>query len=173
MLSLDKLGRTGPSFDEPIEMLTACHDKIRGFCDQLEKLPAYVAAHGVNAQVVGAVDAALRYFDTAGPQHHQDEEDELFPLLQARRPDALPKLEQLEAEHGYLISRWAAIRDDLVALRDGDATAISRIDIADFVRLYREHAAIEEAWLFPLAGELLTEDELKEAGMHMAARRQG
>ena len=173
MLPLNALGPSGPSFDQPLEMLEACHDKIRRFCDQLEKLPAYVAEHGVNEAVINTVDAVVRYFDIAGPQHHQDEEDELFPLLWQKVPAALPRLEQLQAEHGYLLSRWQAIRDDLLALRNGDAGAISRIDIIDFVRLYREHAAMEEKWLFPLAAASLSEEEMLTAGQHMAARRQG
>ena len=43
--------------------------------------------------------------------------------------------------------------------------------IAEFTRLYREHAQREEDWLFPVAGQLISEDELRDAGKRMAARR--
>lgn len=172
MLTLDALNRPGPSFDEPLEMLVACHDKIRQFCTQLERLPTYIAEHGVNDAVRTTIDGVVRYFDQAGPAHHLDEEEELFPILLARVPDAAPKLEQLSGEHGYLHSRWNAIRDELLALKNGNISAISRIEVAEFTRLYREHAAIEEAWMIPIAATVLTDEEKRAAGHRMAARRQ-
>ncbi|GGY15697.1 hemerythrin domain-containing protein [Paludibacterium paludis] len=170
-MTLDPFNRPAPGFDEPLEMLLACHDKIRRFCDQLDKLPPYIDENGVNETAKQAIDGVIRYFDQAGPSHHADEEEELFPILLARVPSAAPKLEQLSAEHGYLHSCWNAIRDDLAALRNGDSSVISRIEIQEFVRLYREHAAIEEAWLIPTADAVLTPTEKRLAGEHMAQRR--
>lgn len=172
MPTLESLTQPAPSFDQPLEMLLACHDKIRRFCDQLDKLAPYIAEHGVDEAARNSIDAVVRYFDVAGPSHHSDEEEELFPILEARVPSAAPKLEQLSAEHGYLHSRWNAIRDDLVALRHGDISVISRIEIEEFVRQYRLHAAIEEAWLIPTADKTMTAEEKRLAGQHMAAKRQ-
>ncbi|MCW3480226.1 hemerythrin domain-containing protein [Neisseriaceae bacterium JH1-16] len=173
MISLDSLGSApGPSFDAPLEMLLACHDKIRRFCDQLEALPEHIGQHGVDSAAGHTIDGVVRYFDQAGPQHHTDEEEELFPILLERVPEAAPRLEQLTGEHGFLHSRWNAIRDDLMALKDGDITAISATEIGEFVRLYREHAEIEEAWLLPTAARTLSADEQRIAGQRMAARRQ-
>jgi hemerythrin-like domain-containing protein len=172
MPTLESLTNPAPSFEQPIELLMACHDKIRSFCDQLDKLEPYIEEHGVDDVAKRSIDAVVRYFDQAGPQHHTDEEEELFPILEARIPTARPKLAQLSAEHGMLHSRWNSIRDDLVALRNGDISVISRIEIAEFVRQYRLHAAIEEAWLLPTADTILTEAEKQLAGEHMSARRQ-
>jgi hemerythrin-like domain-containing protein len=173
MINLDSLGSTpGPSFDAPLEMLLACHDKIRRFCDQLEALPGHVEQHGVDSAAGNAIDGVIRYFDQAGPQNHSDEEDELFPILLERVPEAAPRLEQLAGEHGYLHSCWNAIRDDLLALKSGDLEAVNPTEIGEFVRLYREHAEIEEAWLLPTAERTLSADEQRAAGARMAARRQ-
>lgn len=172
MPTLESLTNPAPSFDQPLEMLLACHDKIRRFCDQLDKLAPHIAEHGVDETAKRSIDAVVRYFDVAGPSHHSDEEEELFPILEARVPSAAPKLEQLSAEHGYLHSRWNAIRDDLVALRNGDISVISRIEIEEFVRQYRLHAAIEEAWLIPTADKTMTLEEKRIAGEHMASKRQ-
>jgi len=172
MPTLESLTNPAPSFEQPIELLKACHDKIRSFCDQLDKLEPYIEEHGVDDVAKRSIDAVVRYFDEAGPQHHTDEEEELFPILEARVPTARPKLAQLAAEHGMLHSRWNSIRDDLMALRNGDISVISRIEIAEFVRQYRLHAAIEEAWLLPTADTILTEAEKLLAGEHMSARRQ-
>ncbi|AAQ58241.1 hemerythrin domain-containing protein [Chromobacterium violaceum] len=174
MLTLDTLGKAGaaPSFEQPLEMLQACHDKIRRFCDQLDKLPPYIEEHGVDEAARNTIDDVVRYFDVAGPAHHTDEEEELFPLIDERVPTASSRLEQLSAEHGYLHSCWNAIRDDLVALRDGRIKQISRNELQEFARQYREHAAAEEAWLFPTAASALSPEELRQAGANMARRRQ-
>lgn len=173
MLTLHNLGNTAAvSFEQPLEMLLACHDKIRRFCDQLDKLPGYVAQHGVDEAAKNTIDGAIRYFDVAGPAHHLDEEEELFPLLLAREPASAPRLEQLAAEHGYLHSCWNAIRDDLLALRDEQITSLNANEVEEFVRQYREHAASEEAWLIPTAERLLNDEEKQAAGARMAARRQ-
>ncbi|MBV8046636.1 MAG: hemerythrin domain-containing protein [Paludibacterium sp.] len=171
MPTLESLTHPAPSFDQPLEMLLACHDRIRRFCDLLDKLSPYIAEHGVDNAVKSTIDSIVRYFDEAGPSHHSDEEDELFPILEARVPTAPPKLEQLRAEHGYLHSCWNAIRDDLLALKNGDISVISRIEIEEFVRQYRLHAAIEEAWLIPTADKVMTAEEKRVAGTHMAAKR--
>lgn len=171
MPSLESLMNPGPSFDHPTEMLLACHDKIRRFCDALDKIGPYIAERGVDTSVKKSIDAVVRYFDVAGPSHHSDEEDELFPILEARVPSAAPKLEQLRGEHGYLHSCWNAIRDDLIAVKNGDVSAFSRTEIEEFVRQYRQHAAIEEAWLIPTAEQIMTDEEKRIAGEHMAAKR--
>ncbi|TDR80561.1 hemerythrin domain-containing protein [Paludibacterium purpuratum] len=171
MPTFESLTNPAPSFDQPLDMLMACHDQIRRFCDQLDKLAPYITEHGVDAQAKSSIESIVRYFDIAGPSHHSDEEDELFPILEARVPSAAPKLEQLSAEHGYLHSCWNAIRDDLLALKNGDISVISRIEIEEFVRQYRMHAAIEEAWLIPTADKIMTEAEKRVAGQHMAAKR--
>jgi len=173
MLNLNDIGNTSsPSFEQPLDMLLACHDKIRRFCDQLDRLPGYIAEHGVNDAARNTIDSVIRYFDVAGPAHHIDEEQELFPILLERIPSAAPRIEQLEAEHGYLHSCWNAIRDDLQALRDGSADSLSSNAVEEFVRQYREHADAEEAWLIPTAAATLSADEMHRAGQHMAARRQ-
>lgn len=172
MLTLDTLSSAAaPSFEQPLEMLQACHDKIRRFCDQLDLLPSYIEQHGVNEAARNAIDGVVRYFDLAGPAHHSDEEDELFPLILARVPTAASRLEQLSAEHGYLHSCWNAIRDDLLALRDGKISSISRSELEEFARQYREHAAAEESWLFPTAAAAISAEEMSAAGQRMAARR--
>ncbi|BEV72890.1 MULTISPECIES: hemerythrin domain-containing protein [unclassified Paludibacterium] len=171
MPTLESLTHPAPSFDQPLDMLLACHDQIRRFCDLLDKLVPHISEHGVDDAARSTIESIVRYFDVAGPSHHADEEDELFPILEARVPSAPPKLEQLSAEHGYLHSRWNAIRDDLLALKNGDISVISRIEIEEFVRQYRMHAAIEEAWLIPTADKVMTEEEKREAGKHMAAKR--
>src|SRR5512142_197066 len=98
------LNTTLPSFDDPLAMLYACHDRIEAHCATLEKLVEYLPLHGCNSAARQAAANILRYFDTAGPNHHADEERDLFPLLRASShgPEALELaalLESLMAEH--------------------------------------------------------------------------
>ena len=68
-----------PTFDDPLEMLHACHGRILGQCDTLKKLTAYLPVHGCDQQARQAAQNILRFFDSAGHFHHQDEEENLFP----------------------------------------------------------------------------------------------
>ncbi|KZE33275.1 hemerythrin domain-containing protein [Crenobacter luteus] len=169
----DALPRPAPSFDAPLEMLAACHDKIRRFCTMLTALPAHLAAHGADAEAADAARAVLRYFDQAGPQHHRDEEDELFPLIAARAPEAAGPLARLRDEHAAFVAQWQALRVALERVAADEAVALPAGLVEAYVDGYRAHAAFEEAWLFPLAARHLSADEMAAAGRRMAARRRG
>ena len=76
-------------FDEPIEMLKACHERIERQLSTLERLLPHLAANGCDGEARQAAANILRYFNEAGPHHHADEEQDLFPFLLAqRREDA-------------------------------------------------------------------------------------
>ncbi len=45
----------------------------------LQKLAAHLPVHGCDQQVQQAAQGILRYFDTAGQFHHQDEEEIYSP----------------------------------------------------------------------------------------------
>src|SRR3989338_8046760 len=70
-------GEAAPSFDHPLEMLHVCHGKIQRQLSTLQKLVTYLPAHGCDQQVQQAAQGILRYSDTAGQFHHQDEEENL------------------------------------------------------------------------------------------------
>ena len=160
-----------PSFDEPLEMLLACHGRVRDFCRQLDALPAYLADHGLDQAARNSIAGIVRYFDIAGPAHHQDEEDELFPIIRDSLQHTLPKLERLHNDHEYLQQAWQQIRAELLALTDTQPQLSCAPLVSTFTTLYREHAQLEEEWLFPTAASLLSPDQLRAAGQRMAKRR--
>ena len=47
-------------FDEPFEMLTACHDRVRRGLDLLQRLHAHVLQHGVDDRARDAATDVLR-----------------------------------------------------------------------------------------------------------------
>lgn len=167
---------TLPSFDDPLAMLHACHDRIEAHCATLEKLVEYLPLHGCDSAARQAATHVLRYFDTAGPNHHADEERDLFPLLRANShcPKALALavlLENLMAEHRLMEQAWQDVRVGLAAITTGVGTTLDKPAVSGFTALYQSHIETENSRLLPLAKALLTPTQLTELGETMAARR--
>ena len=171
------LNTTLPSFDDPLAMLHACHDRIEAHCVTLEKLVAYLPRHGCDSAARQAAANILRYFDTAGPNHHADEERDLFPLLRANShgPEAIELaalLENLMTEHRLMEQAWQDVRVGLVAVTTGSGTTLDKPAVSGFTALYRSHIETENSRLLPLANALLTPAQLAGLGETMTARRQ-
>ncbi|WP_373766494.1 hemerythrin domain-containing protein [Glaesserella sp.] len=158
------------TWDEPIEMLYACHGKVKSFCRQLQLLPDYLAKNGVNQAVKNDVQQILNYFNQSAPLHHDDEEKDFFPALIKQRPEAQTDVDLLEAQHIELHRNWDELSTQLVALLNGEIQQIDRELIQRFVAGYDQHIAIEEP-LFELGREHLSQEELNSIGQIMADRR--
>ena len=74
-------GRNAPGagFEAPLEMLGTCHGRIEHQCETLRRLLAHLPVHGADAQARNAASAVMRRFDSAARDHHEDEEQDLFP----------------------------------------------------------------------------------------------
>lgn len=161
-----------PGFDDPLEMLSACHERIRAQCATLEKLRLYLPEHGCDRQARQAALAILRYFDTAGRHHHADEEQDLFPLLLAtQHAAALALVAHLLERHTELDAAWDSLRIRLTCIAAGTAPLLEEQTVRDFIALYQTHIALENAQLLPLAKELLNTAQLETLGRKMSARR--
>jgi hemerythrin-like domain-containing protein len=163
-------------FEAPLEMLVACHDRIRTRCATLLRLRSHVIARGVDAEALTAARGILRYFDVSAPHHHDDEEQDLFPaLLEAMAgSDAVCIREMtgsLGADHRELAALWGTVRGWLVALEEGKAPPPDTPAIDSFVDRYKRHAEREEQELFPMAKRLLGDEALERIGQSMRRRR--
>ena len=169
------MGEATPGFEDPLGVLRACHRRIAARLDLLERLPEHVERHGADASAQSAAQSVLNYFDRAAVHHHEDEEEDLFPMLRDARGRAgwddrvLASLEQLTVEHERMAWRWAQVRPSLVALTRGKRVPTLRTE--DLVRAYRAHMAVEDELIFPLAARLLDSDELQRLGTAMQKRR--
>ena len=160
-----------PDFDHPLEMLAACHDRIEDRCELLHRLAAHLAAQGCDQQASQAAASILRYFDTAGAHHHEDEERDLFPALIAKDAGASSALvAALLADHAAMREAWLQLRVSLLRIADGAGT-LEPTEAARFTTLYRAHIAREEAELLPLAQRVLDGDTIEALGAAMARRR--
>ena len=160
-----------PSFDHPLEMLRACHGKILGQCETLEKLAAYLCSKDCDSQAQLATQCILRYFDTAGQFHHQDEEENLFPALRSCTGVDTALLDRLLSEHIVMLAAWNALRPRLVQLSLGENIKLDAALCEQFIGSYSRHIALENAELLPHAARLLNLQQLETIGRQMAHRR--
>ena len=164
-------------FDDPLEMLLACHRRIEKQLETLKRLRAHMDSRGVDAEASAAAQAVLRYFLKSAPHHHDDEEKDLFPLLEQRITDARERarFEQLRDElvrdHREVESHWARLRKPLEGIAEGLTRALSASDVQAFVAAYARHILAEESALGELFSRWLDDGDRRALGRSMSARR--
>ena len=163
-------------FDQPFEMLEACHDRVRRSLALLGRLLAYLSDHPHDAQSRSAARDVLRYFELAAPLHHQDEERHVFPRLAGDADAALTDaVARLRADHARMESLWAQLRPVLQDWAGEVAGAApdepARQVAAAFVELYAQHLEVEETLIFPAARARMDDAGLQSMSLDMAQRR--
>jgi pyridoxamine 5'-phosphate oxidase len=167
--------KIGPTFEQPLEMLEACHERIQSQLATLERLGPHLETKGCDAEAKSAAQAVLRYFDTAGVFHHEDEDHDLFPVLRVKaeaqeRRDVTAAIDELTEEHKTMDAQWQSLRGELQAVAGGDPR-IAVEDVARFAWLYRRHMDREATAVLPFARHALDAAERATLGKRMAARR--
>jgi hemerythrin-like domain-containing protein len=161
------------SFDQPFEMLAACHERVERSLRLLERLGENLAAKGADEAARSAAHDVLRYFDLAAPQHHEDEERHLLPALRIAGQAALA--DRVLAEHATMAAAWGRLRGQLQAVERGDAAAFltpaAQAGWQTFAHLYRGHLALEDDQVFPTAAPLLDVSAQRAMSNDMARRR--
>ncbi|MDO9075187.1 MAG: hemerythrin domain-containing protein [Rubrivivax sp.] len=161
-------------FDEPFEMLLACHERVQRMLGLLLRLAEHLNRHGADDQARQAARDVMRYFDQAGPAHHEDEERHLFPLLLAQGDAGTADVVQrLQQDHVAMSRQWQAVRADLAEIEAGrwpPAEAVQPRWQA-YAELYAGHIAAEEGQAYPAARALLPAPALRTMGQEMAQRR--
>lgn len=163
-------------FDRPLELLAACHERIKAQCDTLRRLAAHLPTHGCDAQAQEAASNVMRYFDSAGRHHREDEEQDLFPRMIAAAKDEGAErvallVAQLSREHEEIERCWLAMRDTLECIAHGENAELDALTVNHLCGAYHAHMAVEDANLIPLARKLLTPESVAEFGKAMARRR--
>jgi len=136
-------------------ILSHCHEHILEKLAELERLGRGLASGGpADDSVLAGFCRVLAFLHTAIPLHSADEEESLFPRLRrlpAFRAATGSPVDVLEGEHREHAGLLARLELELMR---GDAPAAGRAALT-VVSAYREHIAIEEGVLFPVARELL------------------
>ncbi|MCR5864064.1 hemerythrin domain-containing protein [Aquincola sp. J276] len=165
------------SFDQPFEMLGACHERTRRSCQLLVRLTTYLSDHEIDELARQAATDVLRYFTLAAPQHHKDEELHVVPLLRASGDAKLTEVaERILSDHRKMENGWRGLAPLLEAVVPGATRQLATLAAAveGFVLLHNEHLTLEEAWAFPAARAFqshLGPNDLANMGEEMAARR--
>lgn len=165
-------GEAAPGFDRPLDVLEACHARIARQCDTLEKLLAHHVCRGADPDAQQAARSTLSYFDRAAVQHHDDEERNLFPLLEeAGAPGACDLVELLTREHDEVAVLWRLLRPLLQKIAEAQGCRLDEPLVERFVALNRSHIDFENDHLLPVARRVLGPVALERLGRAMAARR--
>ena len=163
-------------FEHPVEILVRAHDYLAHHCWTLRGLREHLALHGADAQAREAAAKVVRYFDTEGSAHYEDEELDLFPrLLQAGGGPAAERaallIARLTQEHRDMQALWKSLRADLERIARGEESTLSEAHVRAFDDLHRQHMTTEEEQLMPLVRLLLDSADLASIGRAMAKRR--
>ncbi len=167
-------------FDEPLGLLSDCHRRIERFLGIMLLVARQDDGAALPAESRRAVEQALHYFRTAGPRHTADEEESLFPRLEAadhpEADEARTVMRRLDSDHRAAEEHHARV-DELVSLwlaRDvlaPEAVAELRSHLAALEEMYRDHIATEDRRLFPAAARILDRETIAKVGREMARRR--
>ena len=176
-ISLPGHSAPGVGFEAPFEMLDACHERVERMLRLLGKIREHVQSHDADTQAREAARDVMRYFDLAGPHHHEDEERHVFPPLLAQRdPSVVAVVIRLKQDHREMAVMWARVRAALSALEEaGDdwagfsAEDAHRFDAYD--ALYRRHLLDENGVVYPAARSLIRGEVLQAMSADMMARR--
>lgn len=139
-------------FDQPFELLSACHDRVRRTLFLLVRLQGHVNNHGVDDQAGKAAADILRYFNVAAPAHHEDEERHVVPALQESEDPALrAAANRILIDHARIRSAWSDLAPFLQQVEAGHrpdrqhfVQAVDR-----FVRVHEDHLELEDNVAFP------------------------
>ena len=165
-----------PGFDQPIAVLKHCHDKIRKQLTTLQNLLAYLPQQGNTIAAQQAAKAVLQYFNKAAHLHHDDEEQDLMPMLQATAGGADAALlatlvPEILADHQRMDQAWSTLRPQLDAIAAGASTELSTDGVNAYVDAYHAHMSKEESQLAPMAKRLFSAQQMEQLGTAMQRRR--
>lgn len=110
-------------------------------------------------------DLVIRYVrDFPDRFHHPKEDEYLFPHLIDRAPETAALIEELQDEHAEGLHHTAALAAALQRYRDDPKTGFSEFDQAatDFIAFQRNHIALEEKKIMPVARDKLTAEDWAE-----------
>ena len=166
-------------FADPLELWSAAHQRaqrvgllIRRLFDHARNQPPGEASRTTAAEI-------RRYMHEAGPRHHADEHEDLFPRLRERLA-ALPRgrgrktlalMTQLEDDESELLRLWRQVDAALGCMDTQPPTEAQHAAAAEFVDRFLHHHHAEDQLLSGMARDMLTEADLAEIGAGMAARR--
>ncbi len=167
---------TAPDFDQPIAVLKHCHGRIRKQLATLDKLLAHLPEFGADEQARQAARAVLNYFEKAAHLHHDDEEQDLIPMLRAvAQGEDAATLQALAPvilqDHKDMDALWQDLHEQLTAIAEGQSAVLSASAVQRFSQRYLSHMEREEGTMAPMALRLFSPEQMAQLGQAMQRRR--
>ena len=156
---------------KPLDYILADHLRQRVLCGLCERM---AESERVDVDLAAEI---LHYLKNDMVVHVIDEEQDLFPLIRRRAQagdDIEEVLGQLSGEHADEELLAKTIIERLEAAIEAPCASLSddlRSALRGFAHNERQHLALENATVMPLAKVRLTELDLSELAARMAARR--
>lgn len=149
----------------------ACHRRIEQRLAAMERAAAALGAN--RKEALAALDGALRFLDTSGALHTEDEEESVFPRLRARmEPGERTFLAGLEHDHAEAGMIHRRLRELAAKAGEGlEHDGELRGAVEQLAALYRRHIESEDATLTAYARALLTPQERLAIADEMRGRR--
>jgi hemerythrin superfamily protein len=165
------------TFEQPIQLLLSCHEKIVHFSSALHQLTLTLNHQGWNKALLSSSEQIRRYFNIAVPEHHLDEENHLFPAIMAIDPECkqqksleiIQLLNELIKQHVESDTLWSTL-DHLLDTQSTDFLTIEKL-ASRFKKEIHQHAHIENEHIFPYAQQHLSDSQLHLIGKNIAQRR--
>ena len=159
MLQGIQISVPGKKSESAVDMLTACHDRIRNFTSVVRKLAH--AEGSAPEEIVAAAGGAHRYFTVALPLHEADEEESLRPRLMASStPEIGAALDAMTHQHEAIDDLIDRLLPLLVLLGSnpsklpevhGELCTLSKA----LGEVFDGHLQLEEGVIFPAAASML------------------
>ena len=166
-------------FEQPFDMLEACHERVERMLALLQRLVAHLADKGWDTSAAEAARDVMRYFDQAAPLHHQDEELHVFPPLLAA-PDVgglHAMVRRLQQDHQDMEAHWPLARAVLERIRQPSAVPWQPLGTDELATLqafdarYHDHIATEAQHVYPATRHQLSPEQQQTMGLEMMERR--
>lgn len=177
MISEIKLGAMPAVETDAVDMLLACHQRIRNFTGIAARL-AEAAGAASGPEIANAAEAVHRYYAIALPLHEADENESVYPRLRQRLTDKTEResLQAMVDQHGpidavvaKLLPRWEELKRQ--PERIAERAEELRANASRLQELWKEHLALEEEIVFPLIRKRLSEADLQAIHAEMKRRR--
>lgn len=164
---------TKPQGEELVDLLLACHGRIRTFTELAIQIGEWADAS--DADVTGACARVQRYFSEALPLHVEDEEEGVLPRLHGRSRELDAALDRMSEEHDRHAAPLRLLLALCASLRANPREAGARAAMSAAAHQLRTelepHLDAEERIVFPAVRALLTHDERRAIVGELRTRR--
>ena len=158
------------NFTDPLERLMSEHQHGLKELEKMLSAGIELKTNGFKSVTYEALCAATNFINKDIRTHNQNEENTLFPKLEAKIGEGGPT-SVMRSEHQQLWSALDQLESELRELPSStsDATRIARIaELTTFIHdLLKQHISKEDNILYPMARQMLTQEDLRQVSLRM------